>query len=1071
MAIQFLSSLSVTGSVSVSSVAQDNSTYTGILVWDGSTLKYRTKAQILADIGAGTGSGTVTSVAISNGGGIGVSGSPITSSGTITLSNTDKGSSQNIFKNFAVSGQNTIVADSNNDIMTFVATGGMTITTNSSTDTITFNSANDNDNNFVSSVSFNTSTGVLTLNRSGLSALTVDLDGRYVEKTGDTMTGTLTMDGAGIIIDTDTAGSSLTWKESDSSTNAGQLRGYANRGDIYLYNNGVKLTEISSSTDSFIPALHIGGTTAATNKLNVTSSNDSTAVGIDIGSNASFNFAANSTSGYSTTFNMDDTGLDIGHDSGSRSLNLKTNSSDRMTILGNGNVGIGQVSPSNPLHVSSSVETIARFQSTDAGAKIRVMDDANSVFLGCTNSEVFIGPNTTNTNVANIRIATGNTSSGQAGYAGFGTTPSSGHKFRVAATNNTSSDATMTCITADMNVTGTSVLTGDRTSRGVFADIDSSASGGDTTNEVRLNAVEAHVTDTGDADLSQAVFGQVQQSKTNTLDSVTNIIGGRFSALADHSAGSISNAQGSFSSVRIKNSGTITALYANRNEIQTSASDADIPNAYGVYSRVEPGSSYTGTITTARAGYFEVESEANNTFNNAYAVEARIDHNAGTLTNAYQFRGQTQGTISGDNYGIYSTGAALNRIDGSFRLGSYGSGTYTGTSAYYLIADSSGNLIEKTPAQVRSDIGAGTGSGTVTSVAANTGITGGTITTSGTLKIDYTGTDSVIQSAPNINSITKEDTFIINSAEDNNVYEASIGSLGGALGVHSGSGTANTLAKWSGTSALTNSEITDTGTLVKIGSNTSGQETLYIDTQNRKVGFRTQTPGSAFDVNGTFRARNELNIGATTEQNFFVAGGSGPQYVKMGAYTKDANFLGIASSENLLKTTAGFGANGKVVQASRFYTTKIESGGWPTAAGFANGKALTPTPGSNQVMYIRNIFVNKSSTDVGTGWSTGTYPIEFGWLGSGSSASRFIGGIPRNVIISTNPNQWWYQVTINAESNNPYGTPFGPVANKPLLLNTPAVISSQKQPTMYIQVEYTLVNISNFRTNVDQTYT
>jgi hypothetical protein len=41
-------------------------------------------------------------------------------------------------------------------------------------------------NNYVSSISFNTSTGVLTLNRNGLSALTQDLDGRYVTSSGVT---------------------------------------------------------------------------------------------------------------------------------------------------------------------------------------------------------------------------------------------------------------------------------------------------------------------------------------------------------------------------------------------------------------------------------------------------------------------------------------------------------------------------------------------------------------------------------------------------------------------------------------------------------------------------------------------------------------------------------------------------------------------------------------------------------------------------------------------------------------------------------------------------------------------
>ena len=206
MAINFLNNQSVTGTLSVSSISNDNSSYTGILVWDGGALKYRTKSQVRSDIGAGTGSGSVTSVAISNGGGIGVSGSPITGSGTITLSNTDKGSSQNIFKNFAVSGQSTVVADNNNDTLTLVAAGGMTITT--SGDTITLNSANDNDNHYLTSLSFNTSNGILTAARNGLSSLTVDLDGRYVTSsgvtsvaTGDglsggtiTSTGTLTVD-------------------------------------------------------------------------------------------------------------------------------------------------------------------------------------------------------------------------------------------------------------------------------------------------------------------------------------------------------------------------------------------------------------------------------------------------------------------------------------------------------------------------------------------------------------------------------------------------------------------------------------------------------------------------------------------------------------------------------------------------------------------------------------------------------------------------------------------------------------------------------------------------------------
>jgi len=107
---------------------------------------------------------------------------------TITFNNTDRGSSQSIFKNVAVGGQPTIVADSNNDTLTFAAGSNVTITTNASTDTVTINSSFTDTNNFVNSASFNTGNGILSL--------TDTLDS--VTDRGATTTNAITVGGATI---------------------------------------------------------------------------------------------------------------------------------------------------------------------------------------------------------------------------------------------------------------------------------------------------------------------------------------------------------------------------------------------------------------------------------------------------------------------------------------------------------------------------------------------------------------------------------------------------------------------------------------------------------------------------------------------------------------------------------------------------------------------------------------------------------------------------------------------------------------------------------------------------------
>jgi hypothetical protein len=93
--------------------------------------------------------GTVTSVDLTAGSGITVSGGPITTSGSITVTNSDRGSSQNIFKNIAVPTQSTITAANNNDTFTLKPGPGVSITTLTTNNNITINNTDPGSSQYI----------------------------------------------------------------------------------------------------------------------------------------------------------------------------------------------------------------------------------------------------------------------------------------------------------------------------------------------------------------------------------------------------------------------------------------------------------------------------------------------------------------------------------------------------------------------------------------------------------------------------------------------------------------------------------------------------------------------------------------------------------------------------------------------------------------------------------------------------------------------------------------------------------------------------------------------------------
>jgi hypothetical protein len=208
------------------------------------------------------------------------------------------------------------------------------------------------------------------------------------------------------------------------------------------------------------------GTTNPVHKLTVNAPNDTTAVGIDFPS-AHFDFSANSTSGYTTSFHMDDTATTIGSNSAGRALIFQTNNADRLYINGNtGNVGIGTTDPGRPLSINSDTAHRAIrilendsaneswdigvdvdgdlnfFNSADTSPTVSFLDTGNATFAGNVTigdnsaSEIFLAFNSSATDFAlgangsNFMIGTssdldsGNliTLSGTNGRLGIGTT-------------------------------------------------------------------------------------------------------------------------------------------------------------------------------------------------------------------------------------------------------------------------------------------------------------------------------------------------------------------------------------------------------------------------------------------------------------------------------------------------------------------------------------------------------------------------------------------------------------------------------------------------------------------------
>jgi len=151
--------------------------------------------------------------------------------------------------------------------------------------------------------------------------------------------------------------------------------------------------------------------------------------------------------------------------------------------------------------------------------------------------------------------------------------------------------------------------------------------------------------------------------------------------------------------------------------------------------------------------------------------------------------------------------------------------------------------------------------GTVTSVGSGAGLTGGTITGSGSLAVDYAGTDNVVLAAGDGTGVTLADgdDFLFSDASDNNAKYANLTQLATYINAGAGSVTSVGVSGASTGLSFSNSPITSSGTMTMSGTliTTNGGTGVNSYTSGDMVFYRS---GTAFTKLGIGSAGQVLKV-------------------------------------------------------------------------------------------------------------------------------------------------------------------------------------------------------------------
>lgn len=359
----------------------------------------------------------------------------------------------------------------------------------------------------------------------------------------------------------------------------------------------------------------------------------------------------------------------------------------------------------------------------------------------------------------------------------------------------------------------------------------------------------------------------------------------------------------------ITTSGTLALAFASGYSLPTNASQANWDTAYN------------NSITAF-------------SYNTSTGVLTLTQQDAGTLTATVTLQPFTTDNL---------TQGSTNLYDKVVSLTGAGTTVVTGTYPNFTITSNDQHV------------------GTVTSIATSAPITGGTITTSGTIGITQSGAAA--------------DGYL--SSTDWNTFNSKVG----------GSGTINYVSKWTSTGAIGNSQIFDSGTYVGINTATPAAKLDISGDHVASIGLlrlnssASNIAAQTYYIDGVYKAATY----AGTDDNFYILGRDADIVFSTTSSTTtrmvitNGGNVGIGTSgptqklmvSGSIRVTGGYydssnsiGSNGQVLASTGSGTTWINaSGGTVNGSGTVN---YIPKWTGTTLLGDSQLFDNGTNVGVGT---------------------------------------------------------------------------------------------------------